>query len=114
SHSLLLCSSLACASLDLHSFPTRRSSDLQSRFFTLGKELGQCDAKCPAYCLQSWQRGCVIPVEHICNGGMGKVCLLCQPIVRPVPFLHQFSDSFLRIHIITYLSVSILSPRKVV
>lgn len=55
-----------------------------------------------------------INLEHICNGGMGKVCLLCQPIVRPVPFLHQFSDSFLRIHIITYLSVSILSPRKVV
>ena len=36
------------------------------------------------YCLQSWQRGCVIPVEHICNGGMGKVSLLCQPVVRPV------------------------------
>ena len=42
-----------------------------------------------------------------------RVCFLCQTVC-PFPFFHQFSDSFLRIHIITYLSVSILSPRMVI
>ena len=49
----------------------------------------------------------------ICDSRMGEVCFFCQSIVSPFVFFHQFSYSFLCIHIITYLSVSILSPRMV-
>nr|DAG53143.1 MAG TPA: hypothetical protein [Caudoviricetes sp.] len=44
---------------------------------------------------------------------MRQVRLFCQPVIRPAALLHELLDPFLCVHSITYPSVSILIPKRV-
>lgn len=78
-----------------------------------GEELCQSNTKRRTHRLQDRQRGGVVSLEHICDGGVGRARFLCQPVLRPAALHHHVFDSALYVHIITCLSVTIIVPEMV-
>ena len=78
-----------------------------------GEELCQSNTERRTHRLQGRQRGSVVSLEHICNGGVGQARFLCQPVFRPAALRHHVFDPSLCIHAITCLSVTIIIPKIV-
>ena len=80
---------------------------------SFGEELCQSNTERRTHRFQGRQRGSVVSLEHICNGGVGQARFLCQPVFRPAALHHHVFNTALCVHIITCLSVTIIITKRV-